>query len=305
MEYIAGKTDFKLKNSAVTLGKFDGIHQGHQLLLDRVLSYKELGYTSAMFTFLYHPGNLFSDQEFKLIYTEEEKIHKVQRAGLDVLISYPFTLETKNIEPEAFIKEILVDRLDAKIIVVGNDFRFGRERRGDVALLQSLENTYGYQVIPCEKKKWKDNIISSTLIRKELEEGNMEAVNALLGHTYSILGEVRHGRKLGRTLGMPTINLLPPNGKLLPPCGVYASKTIVDGITYPGITNIGYKPTVGEDEIKSVETYIFDFDRDLYGKEIELELYSYERPEIKFNSLEELRLQMLKDIEFGRKFFIA
>lgn len=303
MEYIAGNTDFKLYNSAVTLGKFDGLHLGHRLLMEQVIASRKQGYRAVMFSFLYHPGNLFSRKEFELIYTEEEKLHKLRSSGMDVLVSYPFTEETKNIEPEDFIRDILVNKLDAKLIVVGKDFRFGHKRKGDIHLLKELESTYGYKVIACEKKRWNDTIISSSAIRKELSEGNLETVNAMLGQPYSILGQVQHGRKIGRTLGMPTTNILPPANKLLPPCGVYASRTLIDGISHPGVTNIGYKPTVGEGEMKGVETFLFDFDQDLYGKEIEVELYHFQRPEVKFASLEELKLKMQEDIAISRKYF--
>jgi riboflavin kinase/FMN adenylyltransferase len=303
MKYIAGSTDFNLKNSAVTLGKFDGLHQGHRLLIDEVLSLKSKGYTSVMFTFLYHPYNLISENEIKLIYTEEEKLQKLKASGLDVLISYPFSQETKNIEPEDFIREILVDKLDAKVIVVGSDFRFGKNRRGNVDMLKSMENKYGFRVISFEKKRWRDTVISSSTIRHELEKGNMEEANAMLGEPFNIHGKVLHGRKIGRTLGMPTTNLTPAQSKLLPPCGVYTSRTIIDGISYPGMTNIGYKPTVGAEKYKGVETYIYDFDKDLYGQEVDVELLSYERPEIKFDSLEDLKRRMDEDLAFGRRYF--
>jgi len=303
MRYIADSTDFKFKNSAITLGKFDGLHLGHQYLMDQVISYKELGYTAIMFSFLYHPQNLFSDKEFQLIYTEEEKVNKLRKSGIDALISYPFTEETKNMEAEAFIKNILVDKLDTRIIVVGNDFRFGHNRRGDYHMLQTFEKEYNYKVIVCDKKTWNNTVISSSTIRNELKAGNIETVNAMLGTPYSITGEVLHGRKIGRTIGMPTTNIMPSSNKLLPPCGVYASKTIVKGQAFPGITNIGFKPTVGAEESKGVETFIFDYDEDLYGEQIEVQLYAFERPEIKFNTLEELREAMLEDIEFGRRYF--
>ncbi len=303
MEYIAGNTNFKLKNSAVTLGKFDGLHLGHQQLIDLIISYKEQGLKAVMFSFLLHPGNLFSDKEFELINTEEEKLVKLNHCGVDVLVSYPFTEETRSMDPEDFIKEILVEKLDAKIIVVGNDFRFGLHRRGDVALLKDYETTYGYKVISCEKKKWKNEIISSSAIRDALKVGNMEAVNAMLGYPYTIRGEVVHGRRIGRTLGMPTTNLIPPSTKLLPPCGVYASKTLIEGIYHTGVTNVGYKPTVGEEEYIGVETYIFDYDSDLYGKMIEVELFYYIRPEMKFGSLEELMIKMREDIILSRDYF--
>lgn len=303
MKYIAGKTEFNIKNSAVTLGKFDGLHLGHQMLLNKVLSLKEQGYTSVMFTFLCHPHNLFSDNEVKLIYTEEEKRIRLSRSGLDVLVSYPFTHETKNLEPEDFIKQILVEKLDAKVIVVGDDFRFGNKRRGDVNLLKSMEDVYGFEVISYEKITWKDTVISSSVIRNELQKGNMEAVNEMLGQPYCIHGKVLHGRKIGRTLGMPTTNLTPPANKLLPPTGVYFSRSVIDGISYPGMTNIGYKPTVGAEKNIGVETYLYDFDGDLYGKEIDVEILSYERPEIRFDTIDELKRKMDEDLAFGRKYF--
>ena len=302
MEYISG-TKFKYNNSAVTLGKFDGLHLGHQQLLDLVLSYKSEGLTAIMFSFMLHPSNLFSEKEFELIYTEGEKIAKLKRMELDVLISYPFTEATRTMEPEVFIRDILVGQLDAKVIVVGNDFHFGINRTGDVTLLKSYEKVYGYKVIACEKTKCKKEVVSSSTIRKALKEGDIDLVNLMLGQAYSIRGEVVHGRKLGRTIGMPTTNLIPPSNKLLPPCGVYSSKTRINGVYYPGVTNIGYKPTVGEDEQLGVETYIFDYSADLYGKTIEVELYTFMRGEIKFSSIEELMHKMQEDIALARKEF--
>ena len=301
MEYIAGKTDFKYKNTVVTLGKFDGIHLGHKQLIDLAISYKKQGLTAVMFSFLLHPGNLFSDKEFELIYTEEEKLVKLNHYGIDVLISYPFTEETRSMGPENFIKDILVDKLEAKVIIVGNDFHFGIHRSGDVAFLKQYEETYGFQVIACDKKKWKNEVISSSAIRHALKEGNMEAANAMLGQPYSIRGEVAHGRKLGRTIGIPTMNLIPSGTKLLPPCGVYASKTLIDGVWHAGVTNIGYKPTVGEEDYIGVETFVFDFDKDLYGEILEVELIYYIRPEMKFGSVEELVSKMQEDIIIAKK----
>jgi riboflavin kinase / FMN adenylyltransferase len=302
MEYVAGNTDFIYKNTAVTLGKFDGLHLGHQELINRVVSFKQQGLTTVMFSFLMHPGNLFSDKEFELIYTEEEKVAKLKNAGIDVLISYPFTEETRSMEPEAFIKEILVDKLDVKVIVVGKDFRFGYRARGDVGLLKQYEQAYGYQVIAIDKRTWKSDVISSSAIRKAIKQGDLEAANAMLGSPYTIRGEVVHGRRIGRTIGMPTTNLVPAPSKLLPPCGVYVSKTRIDRAQHDGVTNIGYKPTVGEEEYIGVETYIFDYEGDLYGKIIEVKLLDYMRPELKFGSLEELIIKMREDILIAKQY---
>ena len=302
MEYVAGNTDFIYKNTAITLGKFDGLHLGHQELINRVVGFKQKGFTTVMFTFLMHPGNLFSDKEFELVYTEEEKVAKLNHSGIDVLISYPFTEETRMMEPEAFIRDILVGKLDVKAIVVGNDFRFGHKAKGDVALLKQFESVYGYQVIDIDKRTWKSDVISSSAIRKAIKQGDIEAANAMLGSPYTIRGEVVHGRRIGRTIGMPTTNLIPPTTKLLPPCGVYVSKTRIDGVHHDGVTNIGYKPTVGEEEYIGVETYIFDYEGDLYGEIIEVELLYYIRPEMKFGSLEELIIKMREDIIVAKKY---
>ena len=302
MEYVAGNKEFIFKNTAITLGKFDGMHLGHQELINRVIDYKQQGLIAVMFTFLMHPGNLFSDKEFELIYTEEEKVAKLNHSGIDVLISYPFTEETRSMEPEDFIKDILVGRLDVKVIVVGMDFRFGYKAKGDVALLKQYEEVYGYQVIAIDKKTWKHEAISSSAIRKALKQGEIEVANAMLGRPFSLRGEVVHGRRIGRTIGMPTTNLIPSTSKLLPPCGVYVSKTLVDGTYHAGVTNIGFKPTVGEEKYIGVETYIFDFDADLYGQTIEVELLHYMRPELKFSSIEELVIKMREDIIIAKKY---
>lgn len=303
MKYIANSTEFKLKNNAVTLGKFDGLHMGHRLLLNAVLEQKEKGLNAVMFTFFSHPVSLFTGQEIELLYVEEEKRILVEQMGFDAMISYPFTRETASMEPETFIEEVLVKRLDAKVIVVGADYCFGHKRRGNVDLLKEMAGVYGYKLIVFDKKKVSDLIVSSSYIREELAKGNMEKVREYLGGPFTIIGEVLHGRKIGRTLGFPTTNIIPEKMKLLPPNGVYASVTKIDGAYYKGLTNIGHNPTVGETKEKRVETYLFDYDQDLYGKVIEVALYSMEREEVKFDSVEELKEQMNQDIIYGKKYF--
>ncbi len=303
MKYIVNEKNFKLRNSVITLGKFDGIHIGHQHLIDQVILYKKQGHKGVMFTFSYHPSNLISKEEIKLIYTEEEKIEKVKSTGIDVLISYPFTKETMSIEGEDFIKSVLVDRLDAKYIVVGEDFRFGYKRGGDVNLLKHLEDKYGYKTLVCQKKKWNNQVVSSSRIRSKLSEGKLRDVNSMLGQPYSIHGEIKHGRKIGRTLGMPTININPSADKFLPASGVYVSKTIIEGKSYPGVTYIGLKPTVGKVSQKIVETFIFDFNQDLYGKKIGVELYDFIRPDEKFDSVDMLKKAMERDTKKAKEYF--
>ena len=302
MKYITDK-DFKLKNTAVSLGKFDGIHQGHSLLINEVLEKKRKGYESVVFTFSLHPMSLFSEKEVNLICTEEEKINLLESLGIDTLISYPFTKETAQTEPEDFIKNILVEQLDAKVIVVGNDYRFGKNRRGDVDLLKEYAKIYDYEVVVFEKLKIQDQMVSSTLIRQSIEQGDMKTVNELLGRPYTITGKVVHGRKLGRTLGIPTTNLLSVPNKLYPPNGVYASITVVDGKEYYGVTSIGTKPTVDSSNTKGIETYLFYFDQEIYDQNVEVQIYEFLRPEVKFDSLEELRAQMYRDTLNAGEYF--
>lgn len=303
MEYVANERDFKFKNTAITLGKFDGLHLGHQLLINKVLEQKKNGLQAAVFTFLMHPNSLFFKKEVEVLYVEDEKRHVIEQMGVDVMISYPFDNETASMEAEDFIKEVLVDRLDAKVLVVGSDFGFGHKRRGNVQMLQDKASEYGYEVIVFDKKEIEGHEISSTFIRDELDAGNMDTVAEFLGRPYSIIGTVEHGRKIGRTLGFPTTNITPISTKLLPKSGVYVSKTIIEGKSYNGLTNIGNNPTVGETKDKKVETYIFDFDEDCYGKTIEVQLLTFEREEVKFDSVDDMKVQIEKDIVFGKEYF--
>ncbi len=302
MEYV-NHTNFQFQNTAVSLGKFDGVHIGHQKLMNCILEQKKKGLKAVVFSFLVHPGTLLGDKEVSLILTEEEKKRKLENMGMDVLISYPFSKEMLSMEPEAFIEEILVKKLDARVIAVGENFRFGYKRRGDAKLLKKYASKYGYEVQVFEHIEVAGERVSSTWIRECIAEGNMEYVQNLLGQPYSIRGEVVHGKKLGRELGMPTANVVPDKHKLLPPFGVYASKTLVEGIWYEGITNIGVKPTVMEENEKLAETFLFDYQGNLYGKEIQTNLYYYERPEQKFNSIDALRVQMEKDCQEAKRYF--
>ncbi|KSV57651.1 bifunctional riboflavin kinase/FAD synthetase [Acetivibrio ethanolgignens] len=303
MQYI-NHTEFKLKNTAVSLGKFDGLHRGHRKLFEAVQKEQKNGLTGVVFSFLLPPGTFLENKKVNLIYTEEEKKDLLEHMGMDVLVSYPFDKAALSMEPEDFIRDILIEKLDAKVIVVGSDFRFGHNRRGDVRLLEELSLKYGYQLQVFEKVTMEGAIVSSTRIRSELSRGNMELAARFLGDPYSITGEVVHGRKLGRTIGMPTINMALPKEKLLPPNGVYASITEIDGKEYQGVTNIGVKPTVGAEEQRLAETYIFDYRGDLYGRVLRVSLYAYERPEKKFASVEELKQQMERDKEFGKGYFL-
>lgn len=302
MEIIENTVEFRMHNTAICLGKFDGIHIGHQLLLNRIAQEKSKGRTSVVFTFALHPANLFSDQKIELIDTQEEKRKKMQEAGVDTLISYPFTKETASMEAEEFIKEVLVGKLDAKVIVVGKDFKFGSGRKGNVELLQKLAKKYSYEVIAYDKIALDGDIVSSTRIRKCIEEGKLEQAERLLGRPYIVTGTVIHGQKLGRTIGIPTINQAVVPEKILPPNGVYVSTVRIQDRTYGAITNIGCKPTVGEEFQKGVETNIFDFSGDLYGKNMTVQLHAFVRAERKFETVDALVSRMHKDIDYAKEY---
>ena len=302
MRHIFDTKEFQLHKTVVCLGKFDGIHKGHRLLIETIKSYKSQGLETVVFNFALHPYTLFSKGDAKLIDTMEEKVEKLESLGVDTLVSFPFTQETANNEAVDFIKEILVKKIDAKVIVVGKDCHFGRKRQGDVQLLREYAEKYNYKVVALEKLLVDDQVVSSTRVRKKIQKGYMETVTKLLGVPYAVKGEVLHGKQLGRTIGMPTINQAVSENKILPPKGVYVSRVYLENGMYGGITNLGTKPTVsGENQI-GVETHIFDFDGDLYGKIVKTELLYYVRGEQKFNTLEELKTQMHKDMKFGKKY---
>lgn len=296
MRIIEGTTEFQVQEeTAISIGKFDGLHQGHQLLVERIVKKKQEGLKALIFTFD------FGDRPVLLL--PEERREMLRKWGVDYLLECPFVESISHMEAEEFVRKILVERLHVRYLAVGTDFRFGCQRRGDYRLLQRLSAECGYEVEVVEKACWQGEEISSSRIRRELEQGRMELVNQLLGYAYSVTGEVLHGRKIGRTLGMPTTNIVPSERKLLPPNGVYATRTVITGELFEGITNIGYKPTVGAEPRKGVETYLFDLDRNLYGEILTVRFYGYERPERKFDSLEELKKRIGQDVEWGRTYF--
>lgn len=288
--------------SAVTLGKFDGLHRGHQKLIQYIKERHRKDCRSVAFTFDVSPKFHMMHIPPKFLLTYEERAEIAESLGLDVLAECPFTDALMHMEPEDFVKEYLVNRLHAEYLAVGPDFRFGHNREGNPQMLAELGKKYGFFTEVVEKEKYKGRDISSTYVREELEKGNMQTVNELLGYPYFTRGEIVHGRKLGRTIGIPTANLIPPLIKKLPPNGVYITESIISGKQYQGITNVGYKPTVKENFL-GVETYLFACDENLYGQEAEVRFYEYLRPEIKFDSLEELKKQMERDVETGRRFF--
>ena len=302
MEFIRKTLDFYIEEpTAVTLGKFDGLHRGHELLMQTVLKYsKKYQVASVAFTFDIPPRNCVEGVTGTVLTTIEEKEYIFEKQGLDYLIECPFNKEVMCMQPKDFIAW-LCRSLHMKYVVVGTDFRFGYKRAGDYETLQKYEEVYGYKTIVIDKLKDVNRDISSTYVREEIAVGNIRKANELLGYHYFIKSEIVHGRKLGRTIGIPTINMILPSDKLLPPNGVYVTEVLVDGKLYMGVTNVGCKPTVSDENIVGVETYIDNFNQDIYGEKIVVYFIDYIRSEMKFHSVEELRIQMQKDIKKARE----
>lgn len=286
--------------TAVAIGKFDGMHLGHKKLLDEIRSYKERGFYSLVFTFESPISDYFTGDRSRVLTTNSEKLKLMEDAGIDYVYMMPVNKDTISYEPYSFIKEMLVARLHAGVIAAGDDLSFGNGGAGNMELLMSCSRENGgeldYHAKGITKVMYEGEAISSSLIREAISKGRMERAQAMLGRPYSINGKVMHGRKLGRTIGMPTANQIPDEDKLIPPYGVYRSVAVIEGREYKGITNIGIKPTVKDDEAVTAETHILDFDRDIYGEDIEVRLCRFIRPEMKFDSLKRLKEQMMIDM---------
>lgn len=303
MEYIKGTLDFFVKEPTVlSIGKFDGLHRGHELLMDSVFEKKKEGLKAAIFTFDISPKKAIEDDTGALLTTNEEKMHLFEKIGIDYLIECPFTDEVMHMPAEDFIK-MLVKRLSARCIVAGTDCSFGYQRRGDYKMLKQYAPVYGYEARIVDKMQYKGRDISSTYIREEIATGNMEKAHLLLGYAYFVQGEIVHGNQIGRTIGIPTINLIPPKEKLLPPFGVYVAEAEIEGKSYKGIANVGCKPTIEGNNPIGVETHLLDFSGDLYGKHAKVSLLKRVRGEKKFHGIEELKQQMEKDVLFSRSYF--
>ena len=303
MEYLHSFFDTKIeKPTAVTVGKFDGIHKGHELLNECILSQKTNGLSSVVVTFSNTPRIALEKDDILSLITNEERVFKLEREGVDYLIECPFDNRMMTTEPEDFIYH-LVKSLNMKYLVVGSDFRFGHKGIGDVKMLKELSKSYDFELKVIEKIKQDARDISSTYIREELINGNIKLVNDMLGYDYFIWGEVVHGAHLGTKIGIPTINIIPPNNKLVPKYGVYATTVEFDGRKYHGVTNVGNKPTVSKEKHLGIETHILDFNGDIYGKDVKVTFKYFIRDEIKFASVDDLKAQMTKDKNTARMYF--
>ena len=293
--------DEESRNNYIALGSFDGLHLGHLSLVRKVKNLATTnGGKSVVFTFKNHPRKfLNSNSKIELIMTNEEKIRVLQKEGIDILAFRDFDEKIMKMMPDEFIKW-LCKIYNVKGIVVGFNFKFGYKNLGDVELLKKLEEEYKYKLYVMEPCKIEDEIISSTAIRKELIEGNVRKAFNMLSRPYMLSGTVIDGKKLGRTIGFPTANLEINKEKVIPKKGVYYTNVKINEKIFKGITSIGNNPTVDGKEL-TVETYILNFNNDIYGKEINIYFIDRIRNEIKFNNINELIEQLKKDKKFAEK----
>ena len=290
------------KNTIYALGFFDGVHIGHAALLRecRRLADQQ-GCTAAAVTFSSHPDTLVLGKTPRLINTIEDRVRLLKQCGMDEVIILPFDRKIQTMDWQEFLASLRKD-YGAVGLVCGHDFRFGNRGAGNARLLAEYceRNHMPWAVVP--EQRLGEIPVSSTHIRSLLEEGQMEEAADFLGHPHMLTGTVISGRKLGRTLGIPTANLALPAGVICPKHGVYACKALVENREYLAVTNIGNRPTVAGHHT-TIEPWLLDFEGDLYGKELTLEFYAYLRPEQKFPSLDMLQAEIRKNAEETRKFF--
>ncbi len=288
-----------LKDTIVTIGTFDGVHLGHQKILKKLVELKNKnGGETLLFTFDPHPRKvLFPEQrDLKLITTTQEKCELLKQFGIDNVLVFPFTIEFSKKSAEDYISNIISETLKTKTLVIGYDHRFGSNREGNIETLKQVSSNYNFDLIEIPAQEINQLNISSTRIRKAIEEGEIEVANSFLGYSFFMSGMVIKGKQLGRTIGYPTANIeLLDLDKIKPKTGVYAVNIIIDQIEFKGMLNVGCNPTTDSDRIQKIEVNIFDFYKDIYGKIIKIEFIKHLRNEVKFANLDELKEQLAKD----------
>ncbi|MEY3220716.1 MAG: bifunctional riboflavin kinase/FAD synthetase [Pseudomonadota bacterium] len=289
-----------------TIGNFDGVHLGHQAVFEQLIDKsRDLNLPSVVISFEPQPQEFFMpDQAPARLTRLREKVLALRQFPLDRLLCLRFNQHLANWSPETFISQVLVEGLSVKYLIVGDDFRFGARRKGDFHTLENAGKQYGFQVVNTPTRSLENERISSTRVRKALQNGDMNEAARLLGRPYSLCGRVAHGAKLGRQLGFPTANIS-LNRHAIPVKGVFAVRMLgIDNRSYFGVANVGNRPTVAGGEPKPLlETHLFDFNQDIYGKYVEIELLHHLRSEQKFASLDALKYQITQDIEKAKLFF--
>jgi riboflavin kinase/FMN adenylyltransferase len=286
------------KGAVVTIGTFDGVHQGHQKILKRVVERAEKdALTSVLLTFFPHPRMILQPEyDLKLINTIEERVQLTANQGIENVVIHPFSKAFSRTTAFDYVKNILVDRLQAKVVVIGYDHRFGINRSASISELKEFAKEFDFEVIEISKKEVEEVAVSSTKIRNTLQNGSIEKTNTYLNRDFSIHGKVISGKKIGRTIGYPTANLeVSETYKIIPATGVYITSSLIKGERVYGMTNIGTNPTVSSDALQTIETYYLNFKANLYDQEMELFFHKRLRSEEKFNNLPDLIAAMKID----------
>jgi riboflavin kinase/FMN adenylyltransferase len=281
----------------ITIGTFDGVHIGHRKILEKVINHaKNASLKSAVLTFFPHPRMVLQkDADIKLLNTLEEKKAILNKMGLDILVIHPFTREFSRLTATEFVRDLLVNKLKSKKIIIGYDHRFGRNRTANINDLIAFGNTFDFGVEEIPAQEIDEVSVSSTKIRKALEEGDVQTANEYLGYEYMLTGTVKEGKGLGRKLEYPTANIvIEASYKLIPKTGSYIVKSNIDEKVVYGMMNIGFNPTVNGTQ-KTIEVHFFDFKDDLYERTIQIDMLNRLRDERKFDSLDALKEQLMKD----------
>jgi riboflavin kinase/FMN adenylyltransferase len=288
----------------LALGNFDGVHRGHRKILERVRRVAdERGATSVVMTFDPHPPRVVRpDKAPPLLMTQSQKLEAIEQAGVHGAAIVRFTPEMSRWEPEMFVRTVLVDWLRVAEVWVGANFLFGHDRTGNFTLLRVLGSRYGFRAEKIDPVRYKEFVVSSTRVRRLVSEGRVDEAGALLGHSYSLDGTVVRGDQRGRTIGFPTANLCTEN-ELLPPHGVYATTARIRDVVHASVTNVGVRPTVDQSGRTTIETHIFNFDRDIYGAPVRLGFVQRIRDERAFETLEQLQAQIAADCDRARVLF--
>lgn len=308
MKIIQNISNYKSspRKTILTLGTFDGVHIGHRSIIDKIVEEgKKRNLESVVLTFFPHPRMVLQqDDSLRLLNTIDEKAELLEKLGLDTLIVHPFSQEFSRLTAEEFVKDVLVEQLNIGKIIIGHDHRFGRNRTATIDDLAEFGKEYGFEVEQISAEVIDNNSVSSTKIRKALENGEIELANSYLGHSYFLTGTVIEGKQLGRKLNFPTANLkIDESYKLIPKIGVYVVEAKIENTIYKGMMSIGYNPTVTESKEINIEVNLFDFDQIIYGKEVRVYLLDRIRDEEKFDSVEILKRQLEKDKEYSLHFF--
>lgn len=290
----------EFKNAVLTIGTFDGVHKGHQAILNDVIHQAaENDGESVLITFEPHPRKLiYPEQSLQLLTPLEQKIRLILENGIHHIVVIPFDTAFASLSAHEYVADLLVKKFRPACIVIGYDHHFGHDRKGNLALLQEMSQTYGFKVHEIQAQKIDEAAVSSTKIRKALQQGDVTTASMMLGRTYTLKGTVVSGAKIGRQLGYPTANVAPSDAdQQIPANGVYAIRAIYNGQSFNGMLNIGIRPTVSEERKLHIEAHLFDFNQDIYDQELELAFVARLRDEKKFGSLDELKAQLANDAE--------